>query len=321
MAVSGTSHPIPGTRPSPKSLDYLPEYATIEHPSVRFLGYYVLRLLGLQEEGMARALAFQRSTMNTMEDLTTRSPYQIKLPMFEGPMDLLLHLIRENRIDIYDIPIAEVTDQYLQYLALMEALDLNIAGEFIVMAATLIEIKSKLLLPPSESDLEDTEEGVDPRAELVERLLEYQKYKEAADIFRELEQDRQKTFVRGAAEYDTGYELPMLLEDISSVDLLSALRRMLADVGEGEEEVTSIQRRKITVRMKMSEIWRKIKDSNGQAVAFDDLFDAPSRYDVVITFLAMLELLRLRRVKVRQRKSFGSIEIYQNPETQTADGA
>jgi segregation and condensation protein A len=236
-------------------------------------------------------------------------------------MDLLLHLIRENRIDIYDIPIAEVTDQYLRYLALMEALDLNIAGEFIVMAATLIEIKSRLLLPPSESDQEDTDEGVDPRAELVERLLEYQKYKEAADIFREMEQDRQKLFVRGAAEYDTGYELPMLLEDISSADLLSALRRMLADVGEGEEEVTSIQRRKITVRMKMSEIWRKIKDSNGQAVKFDDFFDTPSRYDIVITFLAMLELLRLRRVKVRQRKSFGSIEIYRNPETQTADGA
>jgi segregation and condensation protein A len=259
--------------------------------------------------------------MNTMDDLTTRVPYQIKIPVFEGPMDLLLHLIRENRIDIYDIPIAQVTDQYLEYLALMEALDLNIAGEFIVMAATLIEIKSRLLLPPSESDQAEEEEGSDPRAELVERLLEYQKYKEAADIFREWEQDRQKQFVRGATEYDTGYELPMMLEDISSVDLLSALRRMLADVGEGEEEVTSIQRRKITVRMKMSEIWRKIKDGDGKAVIFDDFFDSPSRYDIVITFLAMLELLRLRRVKVRQRKSFGNIEIYRNPETQTADGA
>ncbi|MDO8586463.1 MAG: segregation/condensation protein A [Armatimonadota bacterium] len=244
--------------------------------------------------------------------LTTRVPYQIKLPIFEGPLDLLLHLIRESRIDIYDIPIASVTDQYLQYLDVMEALDLEIAGDFIVMAATLIEIKSKMLLPPSQSDEQDEEEGVDPRAELIERLVEYQKYKEAAAIFREWEEERQKLFGRGA---ETGLELPLLLEDVSSVDLLSALRRLLADVGEGEEEVTSIQRRKITVRMKMSEIWRKIKNSD-QGVLFEELFEVPSRYEIVMTFLAVLELLRLRRIKVRQRKSFGSIEIHRSAESE-----
>lgn len=246
--------------------------------------------------------------------LASKAPYRIKLPIFEGPLDLLLHLIRENRIDIYDIPIARVTDQYLEYLSLMEALDLEIAGEFIVMAATLIEIKSKMLLPPSPMDEEEAEEGVDPRAELVERLIEYQKYKEAASMFREWEEDRRKQFVRGACEYDTGYELPIMLDDVSSVDLLSALRRMLAEVGEGEEEVTSIQRRKITVRMKMSEIWRKIKDRE-KGVLFEELFDAPTRYEIVMTFLAVLELLRLRRIKVRQRKAFGSIEIHRHPET------
>ena len=253
-------------------------------------------------------------------DITNRVPYQIKLPIFEGPLDLLLHLIRENRIDIYDIPIASVTDQYLRYLSMMEALDLEIAGEFIVMAATLLEIKSRMLLPPSVTGEEDEEEGIDPRAELVERLLEYEKYKQAASMFRDWEEERQKLFVRGESEFTDGYELPVLLDEISPVDLLAALRRLLAEVGEGEADVTSIQRRKITVRMKMSEIWRKVKES-AQGVLFDHLFEEPrTRYDIVMTFLAMLELLRLRKIKVRQRKSFGAIEIVRRPESEQKHG-
>jgi segregation and condensation protein A len=244
-----------------------------------------------------------------------KAPYQIRLPFFEGPLDLLLHLIRDNRVDIYDIPIAQVTDQYMQYLSLMEALDLEIAGEFIVMAATLIEIKSKMLLPPTVAEIEDEEEPIDPRLELVERLLEYQKYKEAASMFQGLEEERRKVFVRGEADYDTGYELPVLYDDITSFDLLAALRRMLEDVGEGQEEVTSIQRRKITVRMKMSEIWRKVKDT-AQGVLFDDLFEEKSRYEIVTTFLAMLELLRLRRIRVSQRKAFEGIQVFPNLESQ-----
>lgn len=246
----------------------------------------------------------------------TKAPYQIKLPFFEGPLDLLLHLIRDSRVDIYDIPIASVTDQYLQYMSLMEALDLEIAGEFIVMAATLIEIKSKMLLPPSIAEEEAEEDAVDPRAELVERLLEYEKYKEAANLFRDWEEERQKIFVRGQSVFAEGYELPVILDEASSFDLLAALRRMLAEVGEGEDEVTSIQRRKITVRMKMSEIWRKVKES-ADGVVFDQLFEEDkTRYDIVITFLAMLELLRLRRIKVRQRKAFSNIEIIRHPESQ-----
>lgn len=249
-------------------------------------------------------------------ETTGKVPYQIRLPFFEGPLDLLLHLIRDNRVDIYDIPIAQVTDQYMQYLSLMEALDLEIAGEFIVMAATLIEIKSKMLLPPTVAEIEDEEEPIDPRLELVERLLEYQKYKEAASMFQGLEEERRKVFVRRETEYDTGYELPVLYDDITSFDLLAALRRMLEDVGEGQEEVTSIQRRKITVRMKMSEIWRKVKDAV-DGMLFDDLFEEKTRYEVVTTFLAMLELLRLRRIKVSQRKAFEGIKVFPNLESQT----
>ena len=235
-----------------------------------------------------------------------RNPYQITLPVFEGPLDLLLHLIHENRIDIYDIPISEVTDQYLRYLSLMESLDLEIAGEFLVMAATLLEIKSNMLLPPEPA--EEEEEQVDPRAALVERLIEYQRFKEAADLFREHEAERMKVFKRGDREFEADYAA-YALSDVSPLDLLETLRRLLAEVGEGEEEVTTLARRRITVRIRMSEIWRRVSTSD-QPVLFDDLFEQPrNRTDIVITFLAILELLRLQRIAVKQAGTFGRIEI------------
>lgn len=237
---------------------------------------------------------------------TDESPYKVVLPVFEGPLDLLLHLIRENEIDIYDIPIAQVTEQYLAYLSLMESLDLEIAGEWLVMAATLLEIKSRMLLPEEPSE-QPEEEKVDPRTELVERLIEYEKFKAAANVFRGLEDRRSKVF--GRAEVEAGFDLrPVLsLEDITAADLLAVLQRILADMG--EEEVTSIQRRKITVRMRMREIWRRLVEAAGQ-LAFEDLFDdASDRVEVVMTFLALLELLRLRRVRVRQTETYGPIHI------------
>jgi segregation and condensation protein A len=236
-----------------------------------------------------------------------KNPYQIVLPIFEGPMDLLLHLIRENKVDIYDIPIAEVTDQYLQYLYLMEAMDLDIAGEFLVMAATLLEIKSRMLLPP-DPIAEDDEESVDPRTELVERLIEYQRYKEAAELFREHETERQKVFKGASRDIEIDYT-PYLLKDVQPEDLIKALQRLLAEVGEGEEEVTTIIRKRISVRMKMSEIWRRVTNS-GQGVLFDELFDDPKdRADIVITFLAILELLKLQRIAVKQNKTFDRIKL------------
>lgn len=235
------------------------------------------------------------------------SPYKVVLPIFEGPLDLLLSLIRENEIDIYDIPIAQVTEQYLAYLSLMESLDLEVAGEWLVMAATLLEIKSRMLLPeePGAEALE--EEKVDPRLELVERLIEYEKFKSAAEVFREREAERAKMFVRGAVDADFDLRPMLVLENITPVDLLAALQRILADVG--EEEVTSIQRRKITVRMRMREIWRKMTEASGQ-LTFDQLFaDDVTRVEIVITFLALLELLKGRKVKVRQKSVFAPIQI------------
>ena len=239
-----------------------------------------------------------------------KNGYQIVLPIFEGPLDLLLHLIRDNKLDIYDIPIADVTDQYLTYLAVMESLDLDVAGEFIVMAATLLEIKSKLLLPPDPKS-EDDEEPIDPRQELVDRLIEYQRYKEAAEMFKDWESERMKVFSGAAREIEIDYPA-FVLKDVTPVDLLEALRRILADVGEGEEEVTTLTRRKISLRMRMSEVYRRLTNC-GQLVLFEDLFeDQRQRTDIVITFLAILELLRLQKIVVKQGEVFGQIEIELN---------
>lgn len=239
---------------------------------------------------------------------TEESPIKVSLGVFDGPLDLLLHLIRENEIDIYDIPIVKITEQYLEYLNLMEALDLDIAGEWLVMAATLLEIKSKMLLPedPKEEALE--EEKIDPRLELVERLIEYEKFKSAAELFREKEAERSKIFVRGASELDIELKPKLVLDNITAVDLLSALQRILADA-DGTEEVTSIQRRKMTVKIRIREIWRRISEAAGQ-LAFDDLFeDMQNRTEIVITFLALLELLKQQRVRVKQKRAFAPIEI------------
>ena len=240
--------------------------------------------------------------------LTDRATYAVKLEVFEGPLDLLLHLIKQNEIDIYDIPIARITDQYLEYIKVMESLDLDVAGEFVLMAATLMEIKSKLLLPPEPT--QDEEEPVDPRAELVERLLEYQRYKEVAETFKEWEACRQKVFVRSAADYTEGYELPLVLADVKAEDLIGALRRLLDEVGEGTDQVTSIQKRRITVRLKMREIWRKVC-ARPDGVLFENLFEGDRTVqDVVVTFLALLELLRQSKIGVRQQGLFSEIHIF-----------
>ena len=158
-----------------------------------------------------------------MEDV-----YNVKLPVFEGPLDLLLHLIRENKVDIYDIPISLITGQYLTYIEMMKELDLEIAGEFLVMAATLIHIKSRMLLPPDEeAPLEEME---DPRLELVQRLLEYQAYKDAASILKEKEDEALNIFGREKTEFDAQRpddQQELYLFDINLFDLLGAFKRIL----------------------------------------------------------------------------------------------
>ncbi len=231
-----------------------------------------------------------------MEDIIN-----IKIPVFEGPFDLLLHLIRENKIDIYDIPISLITGQYLEYLEIMKELNLEIAGEFLVMAATLIQIKSRMLLPPDEEA--PVEEQEDPRRELVERLLEYQKYKEAAVDFRAKEEEWLKVFRREPLSDEEEGEL--YLFDLGLFDLLNAFKKILE---KAPPDVVSITRETLTVKDRMSTIMEIIEEQ--ETVRFEELFrEGITRISLIITFVALLELIRLGLVRAYQEKHFGNIWV------------
>lgn len=218
----------------------------------------------------------------------------VKLEIFEGPLDLLLHLIRENKLDIADIPIAEITEQYLAYLDIMKTLNLDVAGEFLVMAATLMHIKSRLLLPVVE---EEGEEGEDPRLELVRQLQEYEKYKEAGGTLKELEERRSRIFSGGSVGPEGPERTDYPLE-VSLLELLSALKKLLERVP--EEVALEIERDRLTIAEKINSILERLKGATGE-VAFEELFqESRSVGEVIVTFLALLELMRLRMVRARQ---------------------
>ena len=241
--------------------------------------------------------------------------YKIKLPEFEGPMDLLLHLIRENKVDIYDIPISLITGQYLQYIEIMKELDLEIAGEFLVMAATLIQIKSRLMLPPDEEA--PPEELEDPRFELVQRLLEYQAYKDAAGILKEKEEETLKIFSRQPEQLEEEEALmpELYLFDVNLFDLLAAFNKLLSNA---PPEMRTITRETLTVKDKMMHIADIIE--NLESIRFEELFNSAfSRVQLIVTFLALLELLRLGLARVYQEKEFGNIWII-NPRNQKVAG-
>ncbi len=236
--------------------------------------------------------------------------YNIKIPVFEGPFDLLLHLIRENKIDIYDIPIALITSQYLEYLEMMKELNLEIAGDFLVMAATLIHIKSRLLLPPDEET--PAEEQEDPRAELVQRLLEYQRYKEAAVDLRSKEDLWIRIFHREPLSDSAEDEKELYLFDVNLFDLLDAFKKLLE---KAPPEVISITKETLTVKDKMSMIMEMIEGQ--EAVRFEDLFkDGITRIQLIVTFVALLELIRLGLIRAYQERQFGNIWVI-NPEKQS----
>jgi segregation and condensation protein A len=229
--------------------------------------------------------------------------YNIKIPVFEGPLDLLLHLIRENKLDIYDIPIALITHQYLQYIKMMKDLNLDIAGEFLVMAATLIHIKSRMLLPPDEEV--PPEEQEDPRRELVEKLLEYQAFKEAALSLRQREDEWTRVFQReplfDSEEEDAG----IYLSDVNLFDLLEAFKKILDTA---PSEVATITKETLTVKDKMSLIMEMLEGQD--AIRFEDIFkDGITRSQLIVTFIALLELIRLGLLRAYQEKEFGNIWV------------
>lgn len=227
----------------------------------------------------------------------------VQLEIFEGPLDLLLHLIKKNEVSITDIPIAAITEQYLATLDLMQSLNLDIAGEFLVMAATLIHIKSRMLLPAGEDEA-DEEEGVDPRAELVRRLLEYQRYKEAAAALEQRELLARDVFVRSVAPAEEAP--PRAFRELSVFDLLGALKQVLERLP--RDAVHEVTLDKITVREKMTLILEILRER--PSVYFESLFaELKSRMEVVVTFLAMLELVKVRAIRVFQEQLNGPIVI------------
>ena len=238
--------------------------------------------------------------------------YKVKLQIFEGPLDLLLFLIKRDKIDIYDIPIANVTKQYLEYMELMKMLDLEIAGEFLVMAATLIHIKSKMLLPPEEVEEEQQEEE-DPREELVRRLLEYKKYKDAADSLQRMHDTHKGVFLRegegekGRIISDDGSEY----FEASLFDLITAFRKVLKEIP--KEAFHKVIKNEFTVSDKIHQIYHLLAERS--KILFTSLFkDAKNKDEVIATFLAILELIKMREVFVAQKDFFSDIEIIRNPE-------
>lgn len=241
--------------------------------------------------------------------------YKIKLELFEGPLDLLLYLVKKDHLNIYDIPIAQVTKQYLQYLSLMQLLDLNIAGEFLVMAATLMQIKSKMLLPAEETQVQE-EEQEDPREELVRRLLEYEKFKELAESLRQKEAQQREVFKRPKGPIDKTFnaENQEVYFEASIFDLLNAFSRALKDVP--QELFYEVIKDEFTIEEKVHELLHLLLVS--PFVSISELFGkAKNKMEIIVIFLAILELIRLKEIIARQKTLFGEIEISRNKENIT----
>ncbi len=227
----------------------------------------------------------------------------VQLEIFEGPLDLLLHLIKKNEVSITDIPIAAITEQYLATLELMQSLNLDIAGEFLVMAATLVHIKSRMLLPPGAEE-PDEDEGIDPRDELVRRLLEYQRYKDAATVLEQREILTRDVFIRGGASTEEAG--PRGFRETSIFELLGALKRVIERLPKDVFHEVTLE--KITVREKMTLLLDRLHERG--SLVFETLFDqAKSRMEIVVTFLAMLELVKVRAIRILQENPGGPILI------------
>jgi len=228
--------------------------------------------------------------------------YQVRLIQFEGPLDLLLHLIRRDKINIYDIPISHITREYLAYIEVMQELELEVAGEFFVMAATLMRIKSQMLLPRHEG-LE--EEEADPREELVKNLLEYRKFKEAAHQLASKEEDRRKVFPRTAAApveepEDEGFE-------VSLFDLLEALQSVLKNIK--QQSIYHVVPDSVTVEQKIESIRATL--ARRSEVLFTELFLGEfAKIEIIVTFLAILEMVKLGELVARQMSHAADIWLY-----------
>jgi len=234
--------------------------------------------------------------------------YEVKLNTFEGPLDLLLYLIRKNEMDIYNIPVAEVAEQYIEYISLMKSLDLDIAGEFLVMAATLLQMKSEAMLPSGV--FSDYDEPLMTREELVRQLLEYKRFREAAMALSYKEEVQRNIHARSFFDPALdGINLKEYKISATLFDLLSAFGEVLKEMS--EERVTEFREDTFTVRDKIESIMEML--SKHKRIEFSKLFSGLiTRIEIIVTFLAILELVKRRRILARQSQLFGSIWIYAN---------
>ena len=234
--------------------------------------------------------------------------YKVKLDAFEGPLDLLLHLIRKNEVNIYDIPIALITEQYLGFIELMQELNLDVAGEFLVMASTLIHIKSRMLLPRPDPTQDDAAEEEDPREALVRRLLEHQKYKAAAELLHERETLRSAQYIRPDARVAdaAGEEYEPELE-VDLFSLIAAFRGVLERANRRPRMVLPPEQ--LSIEDRIAQLLSRLSES--EACGFEDLFadGDGSRAFMIVTFLALLEMIRLKQVRVFQSGG-GPIRVY-----------
>ena len=243
--------------------------------------------------------------------------YPVKVADFNGPLDLLIYLIKKNQVDIYDIPIVLITNQYLEYLELMQELNLDVAGEFLVMSATLIHIKSRTLVPRLETESADDLDEEDPRDALVERLLEHQRFKMAAELLHERETVRSAQWTRpeGLVEEISGEPFERELE----VDLFSLLQAFQSVLKRSREyPAIQLPSKVVPIETRIQELVDKL--ASGGACGFNELFpDASSRQELITTFLAVLEMIRLKLIRVFQQGARGPIRVYAR--TRSDDGS
>jgi segregation and condensation protein A len=248
------------------------------------------------------------SDENISSELDPKNLTHVKLPVFEGPLDLLLYLIKKDELDIYDIPIERITSQYLDYLRLIKMLDLEVAGEYLVVAATLVYIKSRVILPHDQRPPEDEADEDDPRWELVRQLVEYKKYKDAAFELQQCLTRQENVHSRGGTfKPDTTPDGSLPFDKVGLFDLLSVFQKVLSRAN-ANEDLRDIFEDRFTVSDKIQFIQGQLTER--KRLVFEELFVAgASRTEIVVTFLAVLELIRLMQIGVAQKNPFSPIEL------------
>ncbi|WP_017728130.1 segregation/condensation protein A [Halalkalibacterium ligniniphilum] len=243
------------------------------------------------------------------------NPYSVKLDTFEGPLDLLLHLINQAEVDIYDIPVSHITEQYLAYVHAMQELQLDVASEYLVMAATLLAIKSKMLLPKHEDPFDEAIdfEEEDPREELMRRLIEYRKYKEAAAELKEKEGERELVHTRPPGSLGSFLSEEerheQSIQGVTLYDMLSAYQKLMKRKAYTAPRTTTLKSEEYSIEGRMSDMMIEIARFNGRC-RFQDLFTSHERGFVVVTFLALLELMKTKAILCEQDQNFSDIMIY-----------